>query len=169
MRKVLREVKTKQIRPLWQVGLIFLISVVLINNLITLCNGLGRRYASIASFIILLISIGGFSLIIVKLLKSYTYTLDNEELIFQKGLGARSNIILKLNLKELEFIKPIKNVKPNKKVKHTYKFVCDKERDKFYVGQFNRDGKEIRFVFKPSKEMLKSIDTITKKETVQAE
>ncbi|MTI72013.1 MAG: hypothetical protein FH751_17340 [Firmicutes bacterium] len=165
MRKVIREVETKNIRPLWQVSLMFLLSVVFINFLITLSNKLGK-YNDFASFIILTLSLIALIILIKKVLCNYVYTLDDEQLVFKKGIGKKSKLILDLNLNEIDFIRPIKEVKKDKGVSHTYKLMCNKNNKKLYVGQFIRDGKKYRFVFKPSENLIKSIDTYKNSQTV---
>lgn len=158
MKSVLREVVARRQRPFWQIMIIIIASVIFVNSVITLCNMLGEKYAGIASVIVLLIAIAVCSVIIFRLLSSYTYTLDDDELIFNKVVGRRETFILKLKLHDIIYIKPYKEVEKNKEIAYTYKFVCEKDYDNFYIGEFERENKLYRFIIKPSDRLLRIVD-----------
>ncbi|KPU27516.1 hypothetical protein TR13x_05475 [Caloranaerobacter sp. TR13] len=157
MRNVVKEVTTKQLKPFWEVILIILISVIGVNSLITLCNRLGEKYAGIASIIILILSIGVCIFIIKKLLECYTYILIDDELLFEKSVGKKNNLILRIPMEDIETIKPYRELKDDENIAYTYKFICDKEYDKFYFGEFEKEGKRYRFIFKPGERLLNAL------------
>lgn len=169
MIKGIREVKTKKQKPFWMNTLFVIATVVLVNYLITLCNRLGEKYAGIASIGVLILSIIMFILVIMKLLNSYIYTLKDDNLIFEKSVGKRIDIILELNLDEIILIKPYAELKDKytENVAHTYKLVCDNEYDKFFFGEFERNDMRYRFIFKPSERLLRIINNKVNEKTVQ--
>ncbi|MGF7058445.1 hypothetical protein [Brassicibacter mesophilus] len=158
MKNALRVVVQRKERPFWQIIVMILASVVLINYLITLCNLLGERYAGIASLGILLISLTLCTLIIIRLLSSFAYILDGDKIVFERLLGNRSNIILSVNLAEITKVSTYSEINNNDNIAYTYKFVCDREYDKMYICDFERDSKKYRFIFKPSDRLLELIE-----------
>jgi len=158
MKNVLKVVVQRKERSLWQIIVMILASVVLINYLITLCNLLGERYAGIASLGILLISLALCTLIIIRFLSSFAYILDDDKIVFERLLGNRSNIILSVNLSEITKISTYSEIEKNDNIAYTYKFVCDREYDKMYVCDFERESKKYRFIFKPSDRLLELIE-----------
>ncbi|WP_427337697.1 hypothetical protein [Caloranaerobacter sp. DY30410] len=157
MRNVIKEVITKKPKPFWEVILMILISVIGVNFLITLCNKLGEKYAGIASIIILILSIGVCIFIIKRLLECYTYILVDDELLFERSVGKKNSLILKVPIDDIKIIKPYRELKNDESIAYTYKFICDKEYDKFYFGEFEKEGKRYRFIFKPGERLLKAL------------
>ncbi|WP_066503953.1 hypothetical protein [Abyssisolibacter fermentans] len=154
----MREELEKEHKPLWKIILIIIFSIIALNYLITLCNKLGDKYAGIASIIVLISSIIICGLLITKLLASHVYVLLQSSLIFEKKIGKKSNTILKIKLKDIEFIKPYKEVEETKNVVSTYKFTCRRNSNKIHYGQFNVDDKKYGLVFQPSDNFLKAIE-----------
>ncbi len=165
MRNVIRETKARKERPFWLIVVIVFAAVLAVNFLITLCNMLGEKYAGIASIFILIVSLVLCCMIVMKLFSSYIYTLDGDRFVVEKKIGSRSNIILNVDLNEVESIKPYKDIKSDIKVDYTYKLVCSKEYNKFYYGEFTRNDKRYRFVFKPSDRLINIIkSTVNQKD-----
>ena len=158
MKNALRVVVQRKERPFWQIIVMILASVVLINYLITLCNLLGERYAGIASLGILLMSLTLCTLIIIRLLSSFAYILDGDKLVFERLIGNRSNVILSVNLNEITHISTYYEAENNEDIAYTHKFVCDREYEKMYACDFERDNKKYRFIFKPSDRLLEFIE-----------
>lgn len=149
----------KKDRPFWQIIMFILLGIVLINYLITLCNYLGEKYAGIASVVVLVASIGICTLIIMRLMSHYVYSIEGDTIIFERIIGKRRNIILMLKLDEIINLMPYKEVKKKDKgIALTYKFVCSREYDEYYAGEFEKDSKRYRFVFKPTERMLEVIN-----------
>lgn len=158
---LIREVKHKKQRPFWQVVLIIFIAIIIINSLITLTNKLEDYTgidANISSLIILFLSILVCAFIILKLLSYYAYSFVDESIIFERIIGKRVDYLLRVNLKELLFIKPY-NKKELKKVYHTYKYYYYNDKEGLYYGEFDRNGKRYRIVFKPSERMLRILSS----------
>lgn len=146
-------------RPFWQILLIILVGIVLINYLITLCNILGEKYAGIASVAVLLASLTICTFIIIRLLSSFSYTLEEDRLFFERVIGKKKDLILCIKLDEIISIKPYRDVKEKDKgIEYTYSFICTKEYDEFYVGEFEKDLKRYRFIFKPTERLLQIIE-----------
>ncbi|EOD00951.1 hypothetical protein [Caldisalinibacter kiritimatiensis] len=158
MNNIIKEVITRKEKPLWQIMLIILGSVVFVNTLITLSNHLGRKYAGIVSLIILFSSILITGFVLMRVFSVYSYKLVDNKLIFERVLGNKEKVLLSINIEEIETLKPYNEIDSSSKIDCIYKFVLDKEYDKFFVGEFQRDGKTYRFVFKPSERLLRIID-----------
>ncbi|KGG80893.1 hypothetical protein Y919_03885 [Caloranaerobacter azorensis H53214] len=157
MRNVIKEVITKKPKPFWEVILMVLTFVVGVNFLITLCNKLGEKYAGLASIAILILSIIICMFIIKRLLECYTYILVDDELLFEKNVGKKNNLILKVPIDDIKIIRPYRELENDENIAYTYKFICDREYDKFYFAEFEKEGKRYRFIFKPSDRLLKAL------------
>lgn len=149
----------KKERPFWQIVLSILLGIIFINYLITLCNYLGEKYAGIASVVVLIASIGICTLIIMKLMSHFVYSIEEDTLVFERIIGKKRNIALTLKLDEITSLKPYKEVKKkDKEIALTYKFVCSREHDEYYAGEFERESKKYRFIFKPTEKMIEVIN-----------
>lgn len=149
----------KKERPFWQIVLSILLGIIFINYLITLCNYLGEKYAGIASVVVLIASIGICTLIIMKLMSHFVYSIEEDTLVFERIIGKKRNIALTLKLDEITSLKPYKEVKKkDKEIALTYKFVCSREYDEYYAGEFERESKKYRFIFKPTEKMIEVIN-----------
>ncbi len=157
MNNVVREEKKRRERPLWQIVSVVLVAVIFINFLITLTNTISKGYRGWVSILILVVSISTFVIIGLKMSSNYIYILKDDRLIFKRAIGNKDTTVLQVELQEIEYLKLFRNDKDNKKVDLTYKFVCDRDCDKFYVGKFERNGRKYKFIFKPSDRLLKNI------------
>jgi len=167
MKSVLKEVVSRKERPFWETLIIIIASVISINYLITLSNLLGRKLATIVSLGILLLSVLLCALVVIRLSTYYTYTLVDDDLVFQKTSGKKTIIIFRIKLGEIDFIKPYSEVEVDKNVDFTYRLICNRERSKLYIGEFQREEKRYRFIFKPSDRLITIINSRMNKETAQ--
>lgn len=158
-RRVIKEVRTKDHITVRQFSLLVFTGIVFVNYLITKCNTLGPEYSGIASIIVLFTALTVFTFLAYRYLATYTYILDEDDLIFEKGIGDKKKTVLTVNIDEVEWIKPYNTVSKNEKIKKTYKFIYNKD-DDLYVGQFKKYGKKYRFIFEPSPRMVKALRTI---------
>ncbi|MGO1369933.1 MAG: hypothetical protein ACTHVE_06940 [Senegalia sp. (in: firmicutes)] len=158
IRHVVKEVKRRDNLPLWQISAIIMIAIIFINILITESNRLQKHYAYIVSIAILLSSIVIFVYFLYKRLINYIYILDENVLIFKKGIREKDNIKLIVKEEELEWIKPFKESEKCRGIKKTYKFIFKKNKEKIYVGQFVRNQQKYRFLFEPGKKMKKALN-----------
>lgn len=157
MQNSFKEVVQKKQRPFWQILFSILFGVVAINSLITACNLLGEKYAGIASVVVLLASFVVCWQIITKYLSSYSYKLAEGYLVFERIIGKKVLTILQITLEEIDSIKPYSEVEKAENITRTYKFICDKDYSNFYVGEFTKEEKKYRFIFKPSQRFLNVI------------
>lgn len=154
MKGMIKQNVSKKAKPFWQIIIGAFLYVVVVNYLITLCNTLGRKYVNFASLAILFLSLLVVVIFIYRFLTGYEYLLIDNKLIFKKHARNRDKKLLEIEVNEIQFLKPYKEIKSKKDISYTYRFVCDREYDKFYVGEFTREGKRYRFVFKPSERMI---------------
>lgn len=157
MQSAFKEVVEKKQKPFWQILFFILAGVVLVNILITACNLLGEKYAGIASVVILITSIIICSRIIIKYLSSYRYRYVDDVLVFERIIGKKTKIVLQISIDEIDSIKPYEEVEKAEDVRYTYKFICDKQYNNFYVGEFTKNYKKYRFIFKPSQRFINLI------------
>lgn len=157
MKGSFKEVVKRKQMPFWQMIFVILSTVIVVNLLITSCNYLGEEYAGVASIIVLLLTAIACGFLITKLIAYYSYRVVEDKLIFEQNIGTRSKIILTLDLEEIHSIKPYREVVVDKTIKSTYKFVCDRDYDNFYIGEFSKEEKKYRFIFKPSSRLLRII------------
>lgn len=162
MENSFKEIVQKKQRPFWQILFFILVGVVAINLLITASNFLGEKYAGIASVVILISSAFVCSQIIIRYLASYSYRFVQGTLIFERIIGKKSKMILEIAMEEIESIKSYNEIEKAEKIIYTYNFTCDKEYESFYVGEFTKNGKKYRFIFKPSERFINLI--ISKKQ-----
>lgn len=151
-----REEITRKNKPLWEVVLIVLAGIVAINYLITLCNRLGEKYAGIASIAVLVSSVVICGILITKLVSSYVYALIQSSLVFERKIGNKSDILLKIKFSKIDFVKPYEQVK-DKKGKVEYNFTCRGNTNKIYYGEFENDGRMSGFIFQPSNAFLEAV------------
>lgn len=167
MKGIIKEVVSKENRPFGLILLEILAGIIIINVLITLTNHLGKRYAGVVSIFILIFFLAFLAYIILKFISYYNYKIVDEELIFEKIVGSKSKIILSVNFDEIIGLSKYTNIEKEKDIDKTYKFVCSKEYEDFYVGEFIREGKKYRFVFKPSERFINVIDSNLNKKLSQ--
>jgi len=156
-RHVVKEVKVREHLPLWQTSIIIMFAIIFINYLITKSNMLTPKYGNIASILILLGSLAVFAFSGYRYLSSFIYILDEDELVFKRGITDSNNPKLIVTSEELQWIKPYEDVVKNKEIKRTYKFLFKKDKTKMYVGEFIRNGRKYRFIFEPGPKMKKAL------------
>ena len=157
----IREIKDKKQRPFWQVIVMILESVIVLNNFITLCNKLEEYTgidANISSIVLLIFSGVICFLIILRLLSNYVYSFVGDSIIFERIVGKKTKFLLKVELSEILFIKSYDKVE-NDNVFYTYKFYYNNDKEHLYYGEFIRDEKRYRVVFKPSERMLRILSS----------
>jgi len=157
IRHVVKEVKHRDYRPVWQTSIIVMIGIIFINFLITQSNKLQRIYAYIVSISILIASLVVFAYFSYRHLINYIYILDENVLIFKKGIREEEKAELIVKQDEIQWIKPFYEAEKCKGVKQTYKFIFKKDKSKMYVGQFIRNNKKYRFLFEPGTKMKKAL------------
>ncbi|NBI06301.1 hypothetical protein [Senegalia massiliensis] len=158
IRHVVKEVKHRDYRPVWQTSIIVMIGIIFINFLITQSNKLQRIYAYIVSISILIVSLVVFVYFSYRHLINYIYILDENVLIFKKGIREEEKAKLIVKQDEIQWIKPFCEAERCIRVKQTYKFIFKKDKSKMYVGQFIRNNKKYRFLFEPGTKMKKALN-----------
>lgn len=144
-------------KPILKVMILVIISVFLISFVNFILKKYNKSYPIITDIVYIFMIVTLCSSIIIRFFSKYSYTLEKDQLIFGRIIGSKYYEILKLNLKNIEYIKPY-NVEEDKKTDLNYEFVFDREHKEMYVGKFRERGKEFTFLFEPNDEMLNKIN-----------
>lgn len=144
-------------KPILKVIILVIISVFLISFVNFILKKYNKSYPIITDIVYIFMAVTLCSSIIIKFFSKYSYTLEKGQLIFGRIIGSKYYEILKLDLKNIEYIKPY-NVEKDKKTDLNYKFVFDRKHEEMYIGKFREGGKEFTFLFGPNDEMLNKIN-----------
>ncbi|MDP3385670.1 MAG: hypothetical protein Q8S24_00445 [Eubacteriales bacterium] len=133
------------------------LSIIVLNNLITLTNRLvnNRNIVSIGLIIVFGIMI---YLLMERYLSVYIYKIGKDAIIFAKKSGNREHDILIVNLNQITNMKDLKAMEPNSEVRETYYFVYGDMENECKVCEFMKENKLYRFVFSPSERILRILD-----------
>lgn len=133
------------------------LSVIVLNNLITLTNKLtsNRDLVSISLIIVFGIMI---YLLMERYLSVFVYKIGKDTIIFAKKTGRKENDILLIKFDEIINMKDIKDMEPNLEVKETYYFIYSDIEENCKVCEFKKENKLYRFVFCPSERILRILD-----------
>ncbi len=152
----LTETIEKENKSVLKTFLVIIISVILIDFFIFICNNYFNKWPYLTNLIVILLTMFICSLIILKLFSKYSYTLTEQEFIFYRVIGKKNFELLRFNLEDLVHIEPYNKEEGLKKP--MYKFIFPKEYEKIYMGKFIRSGAYCYFLFKPSKKMVSLIN-----------
>ncbi|HLR34572.1 MAG TPA: hypothetical protein VK071_04495 [Tissierellales bacterium] len=158
----LTETIEKENKSVLKTFLVIIISVILIDFFIFICNNYFNKWPYLTNLIVILLTMFICSLIVLKLFSKYSYILTEQEFIFYRVIGKRNLELLRFNLEDLVHIEPYNKEKGFEKP--MYKFIFPKEYENAYVGKFISNGTYHHFLFKPSKEMVNLINARLNKE-----
>lgn len=133
------------------------LSIIVLNNLITLTNKLTNNRNIVSIGLIIVFGVMIF-LLMERYLSVYVYKIGKDAIIFAKKTGNREHDILYIRLDEIENIKDLRDMEPNSEVKETYYFVYGDMEEGCKVCEFKKENKLYRFVFLPSERILRILD-----------
>lgn len=90
----------------------------------------------------------------------YYYRLIDRELIFEKLLGDSRRVVISFDARDIEQLAPLKELRNVKDIDRTYKFLCNHSKNKIYCCIVNQKGKNVRFYFQPSEELINKLNTV---------
>lgn len=151
----MNEIVERKEKSFFKVFLSVIASAILVDFVIFLANKYTAKYPYITNIIVIFMLIFTCSAILIKFFSKYSYTLEDDELIFHRLIGKNNFRMLSIKLDELSSIKPYSE---NEKYNFNYKFVFDKSFENCYVGKYQRNGKEYFFLFKPSESFLNELN-----------
>ena len=133
------------------------LSIIVLNNLITLTNKLPSNRNQVS-----LILIAAFAILIFLLLERltsvYVYKIGKDSIIFAKKTGRREHDILHVKLDEVINMRDVIDMEPNSEVRETYYFIYSDMKAGCKVCEFKKENKLYRFVFCPSERILRILD-----------
>ncbi len=131
-----------------------------INGLVMIGNLLPPLWGGILSIVVIILTVLLTSYLLNRKLAEYIYSIiDNELLVFKK-IGSREKMMLKVKLRDVTEIIPLKEEREKnqgKKVKRTYMFSCKLKGDSLYVGKFQEGKHQYRFIIEPNPGFLKAL------------
>ena len=145
---------------IWKLVFIIGGAILIINTLIKILSMIHPIVGTVGGLIALIGTIIGCFTIIYKHLASYNYRLIEDELFMERVFGRANHLFLSLKLSELQQFFPYLELEAdNKNMPSTklYKFVTGKNKQFWYVGEFNRNGHQYRFIIEPNEELLNAI------------
>ena len=128
-----------------------------INGLVMISNMLPPLWGGVLSIGIIIVTVLLTSYLINRKLAEYIYSIMDDELFIFKKIGSREKLMLKVKLRDITGILPLKEERENrgKKVKRTYMFSCKLKGDSLYVGKFQEGKHKYRFIIEPTPGFLK--------------
>jgi hypothetical protein len=151
-------------RPFWQVIVVVFISIIITNNLITLCNYVERPFITPASILVLLVMTFISSRFVISMLTFFTYSVFENSFSIEKCLGKKKKLITRLPLDCIEDFylfenseKDKYNFKEIKKCFHGFKHeniycIVYKEVDTYICIQLKPERRIINVLSKYGKE-----------------
>ena len=144
--------------PSMKTAAAYVIIIILgINALVMISNTLPPLWGGILSIGIIIVTVLLTSYLINRKLAEYIYSIMDDELLIFKKIGSREKMMLKVKLRDITTIKPLKEEKAagHSKVKKTQMFSCKLKGDSLYVGEFTEGRHKHRFIIEPSAGFLK--------------
>lgn len=151
----MNEIVEKKEKSFLKVFLSIIAIAILIDFVIFLANKYTAKYPYVTNIIVIFMVTLACSGILIKYFSKYSYTLEDDELIFHRLIGKRNFKMLSIKLDELSSIKPYSG---NEKYNFNYKFVFDKSFENCHVGRYHRKGKEYLFLFRPSQSFVSEVN-----------
>lgn len=88
-------------RPFWQVIVVVFISIVITNNLITLCNYIDAKFVTPASLLVLLMMTFICARFVIGMLTFYLYTIFEQNFSVEKCLGKKHVLLNRVSLEKV--------------------------------------------------------------------
>ncbi|MBU5437066.1 hypothetical protein KQI42_03530 [Tissierella sp. MSJ-40] len=159
--KEITEIVERKEKPVIKIFLLILGSVFLINFVIFVVNRYVERYPYISNIIVIFLTVISCTLILINYFSKYSYTIFDEQIIFNRIIGKREFEMLRLSSSDV--IAVYSYNKEIKKKKYIHNFTFKKERENLYLGEYKKDGKVETFLFSPSEKLLKELNKELKK------
>ncbi len=144
----------------WKLIFIICLSVMAIHLVVEMFGNFSPFMGMIGGLIALLSAVIICFLIIYKHMAYFNYKLIGDELIMEKVFGKANHLFLVLRLHEMKQFKPYKDVDIQQLKKNNvriYWFITGKDVKNWYVGTFQRDGRQYGFIIQPNEELLNAI------------
>ncbi len=147
-------------KPSMKTAAVYVIGIIFgINGLVMISNILPPLWGGLVSIGVIFLAVLLTSYLINRKLAEYIYSVIDDDLLVFKKVGSREKMMLKVKLKDITEITPLREEqkKQEKKVKRTYTFSCKLRGEGLYVGKFKEGKHEYRFIFQPDPGFLKAL------------
>ncbi len=158
---VKQTLKNKELN-FWKILFMVLGTIVLVNLATAFITRFGTKFGSISAITVLISCIIFCIFIIYRKLAYYNYKIIDNEAMFERVIGKANHIFFHIDLKNMDYIRPYKDVISNEKGVRTYKFVIGKNKENWYIIQFLKDGKIHRLIIEPDENFLKAMEEYNK-------
>lgn len=88
-------------RPFWQIIGVIFISIVITNNLITLCNYIDLQFIAPASLLVLVLMTFICARIVISMLTAYRYTIFENHFSVERCLGKKRTLLFKVSTSQI--------------------------------------------------------------------
>ena len=140
--------------------------VVAINFSVHLINRLPGGYGGPTGLFLIMFLAGYTSRLMNRKLAAYTYEWDGKQLKVLKKLGRREKTMLELPRENIEWFRPIEEVRPQlgkmKRPRKTLAMSCRVTGDKVYLLQYKDGSKIYRLILEPSEKLRKELKKAAK-------
>lgn len=144
-----------------RIFLVVIVAVIFIDFIIFFMNKINKTLPYISTLITVILIVLSCSYILIKYFSKYSYTLEEEHLVFHRIIGSKRFEMLRIHYSDLIRILPKEKV--NNLKKPSYKFIFDKNPESVYVGKFKNNEKDMTFLFSPNEKILVQLKENMKK------
>ncbi|QQY79865.1 hypothetical protein EDD65_107106 [Keratinibaculum paraultunense] len=148
----MEQIVERKEKPVMRIFLVVLAAALSIDFIIFFLNKINKTLPYISTLITIALVVLSCSYILIKYFSKYSYTLEEEYLVFHRIIGSKRFEMLRVHYSDLIGILP--KGKVNNLKKPSYKFIFDKNSELIYVGKFKENEKSMTFLFSPSEEIL---------------
>lgn len=139
--------------------LIMIIGTVLIMNFATgFFSQYGPAIGSLSALFVLILCTIVCVLIIYKNLVYYNYRVIEDELMVERVIGRANHVFFNIKLEDIKYIRPYNEFETDNKNAKSYRFVIDRNKDKWYVIEFPRKDKNYILIIEPNEVFLKALN-----------
>lgn len=151
----MEQIVERKKKPVIKIFLIILAVVVSIDFVIFLLTKHSNKLPYTTTFITMVLVIFSCSYILIKYFSKYSYTLEEEHLVFHRIIGSKRFEMLRIHYSDLIRITPNEEVHNLKKP--SYKFIFDKNSGPIYIGKFKYKKDRMTFLFSPDEKLLEHL------------
>lgn len=148
----MEQIVERKKKPVIKIFLLILLSVIFIDFIIFLMNKFNDKLPYTTTLITMLLVIFCCSYILIKYFSKYSYTLEEDHLVFHRIIGSKRFEMLRIHYSDL--IRITSNEEIYNLKKPTYKFIFDKNPDPIYIGKFKYKKDKRTFLFSPNDKLL---------------
>lgn len=160
MAPIIKQTITQKQISFWKLIIIIIAGLFFINITIRLLTKINPILGTLGGLLAFAGTIGLCFFIIYKSLAYYNYRIIDDEFIMERVFSRANHLFLSLKINELDIFLPYNEFEKRENkdsLFKIYKFVSGRNKNLWYVGEFNRSGDRYRFIIEPNKEIIEAI------------